>query len=107
MTVGSSLAASVSGLKASALRVNVAANNIVNQNTQGFKAAIVRATSVNTTPTPDGGSGVVAQEFEGTQDVDIALEFVRLIEAEIAYKASAKVIKTIEEIETETLNLIA
>lgn len=107
MTVGSALAVSISGLQANALRINVAANNIVNQNTEGFKAGIVRATSLNANPTPDGGSGVVAQEFEGRQDVNIALEFIRLIEAEAAYKAGVRVIQTIEEIETEALNLLA
>lgn len=107
MTVASSLAASISGLQANALRVNVAANNIVNQNTEGYKAGIVRAYSINTSPTPDGGSGVIAQEFKGDQDVNIALEFVRLIEAETAYKAGVRAIQTIEKIETETLNLLA
>ena len=42
MSVTGPLAIAISGLQANALRAGVAANNIVNQNTSGFKAGEVR-----------------------------------------------------------------
>lgn len=107
MIVGRALATSISGLNANALRVRVAATNIVNLNTPGFKAETVRTVSINTTQGAVGGSGVVAQVIESGNEVDLAFEFTRLIEAEAAYRAGVRVIQTIERIERETINILA
>ncbi len=109
MAIAQVLATAVSGLKASALKANVAATNIVNQNTAGYKARSVRTLS-QVTSQPFGGGGVVAQIIADSQaggEVDLALEFTRLIEAEAAYRANAAVIRTAEDIEREAVDLIA
>ena len=109
MAIGQVLATAVSGLKASALKVNVAAANIVNRDTAGYKAQHVRTLS-QVTSQPFGGGGVVARviaDGETGGEVDLAREFIRLIEAESAYRANAGVIRTAEDIERESVNLIA
>ncbi len=105
MAIGQTLAIAVSGLNANALRANVAANNIVNASTPDFKSTQVRTTSLVTSPLEPGG-GVVAQLIGGG-DVDVATEFIRLIEADIAYRANIKVIQTVEGIETEVIDILA
>lgn len=106
MVIGRALAIAVSGINANALRANVAATNIVNQNTPGYKAREVRTISQQTTSSAAGGSGVTAQVIELGQ-VDLALEFTRLIEAEAAYRAGVRVIQTFEEMERELIDIIA
>ncbi|MBT3305629.1 MAG: hypothetical protein HN377_04015 [Alphaproteobacteria bacterium] len=104
------LTTAVSGLKANAKKAQVSATNIVNQNTAGYKAVQVQTVSRNagTFAGSNGkGSGVVAELVAGSQAVDVALEFTRLIEAEAAYKANAAVIRTSEEIQRKAVNLIA
>ena len=106
MIVGRTLATAISGLNATALRVSVSASNIVNQNTPGFKAKEVHTVTINTGPFSGGGSGVVAQIVGAGEGVDLALEFTRLIEAEVAYKAGIKIIQTAEEMEREAVNIV-
>jgi len=104
--IGRALAVAVSGLKANALRANVAAANIVNLNTPGFEGRRTRAVGVTTNGAPARDTGVRA-EIIGDGPVGLATEFTRLIEAEIAYRASAGVIRTAEEIARETIDLVA
>ena len=106
MVIGRALAIAVSGINANALRANVAATNIVNVNTPGYKAGEVRTISQQTTSSAAGGSGVTAQVIESRQ-VDLALELTRLIEAEAAYRAGVRVIQTSEEIERYLIDIIA
>lgn len=106
MVIGRALAIAVSGINANALRANVAATNIVNVNTPGYKAGEVRTISQQTTSSAAGGSGVTAQVIESGQ-VDLALELTRLIEAEAAYRAGVRVIQTSEEIERYLVDIIA
>ena len=106
MIIGRALTTSISGLNANALRVNVAAKNIVNQNTPEFKAERVRTVSINTTQGAVGGSGVVAQVIKSENEVDLAFEFTRLIEAQAAYRAGVKAVQTAEEMERETINIL-
>ncbi len=106
MTIGRTLATAISGLNATSLKVSVSANNIVNQNTPGFKAKEVRTLTISTGPFFGGGSGVLAQIVDSGEEVDLALEFTRLIEAEAAYKAGAKVIQVAQEIERKTIDMV-
>ena len=109
MVIGQALATAVSGLKASALKANVAATNIVNQNTAGYKARRVRTLS-QVTSQPFGGGGVVARviaDSESGGEMDLAREFIRLIEAEAAYRANVGVIRAAEDMERESVDLIA
>jgi flagellar hook protein FlgE len=103
MAVTGPLAIAISGLQANALRANVAANNIVNQNTAGFQAGRVRTSSV---VTAGSSSGVQAQVF-AAGDVDVATEFSRLILAETAYKAAAATIRVAEDLAQKTVDIIA
>jgi len=107
MTISQTLAVSISGLNANALKANVAGVNIVNQNTPGFKALEVRPVSVNTVPSASGGSGVVARVIQSGQGVDLAFEFSRLIEAQAAYRASVKAIQIAEEIERKAIDVLS
>jgi flagellar hook protein FlgE len=104
MSVSGPLAVAVSGLRADALRANVVANNIVNANTPGFKAGEVRTGSIVTAGSALGG--VQAQVFEAG-DVEVALEFSRLIQAETAYRAAAATVRVGEEIARVTVDLVA
>ena len=104
MSISGPLAIAISGLQANALRANVAANNIVNQNTAGFKAGEARTSSVVTVGSNLGG--VRAQVFE-TGDVEVATEFSRLILAETAYRAAAATIRAVEEMSRNTIDIAA
>jgi len=105
MAIAQVLASAITGLSVNALKANVVAANIVNQNTDGYKAKSVRTLS-QVTARPSNGGGAVARIIaEG--EVDLALEFTRLIEVEAAYRANAGVIRVAEEIERESVNVIA
>jgi flagellar hook protein FlgE len=104
MSITGSLAIAISGLQANGLRASVAANNIVSQNTAGFKAGQVRTSAVVTAGSSLGG--VQAQVFEAG-DVELATEFSRLILAETAYRAAAATIRVAEEMARNTVNIVA
>jgi len=104
MSVTGPLAVAISGLQANALRANVAANNIVNQNTPGFRAGEVRTSSIVTAGSALGG--VQAQVFEAGE-VEVAMEFSRLILAETAYWAAAATVRVAEEMARETIDIVA
>jgi len=105
MVIGQALATAVSGLRVNALKANAAASNIVNQNTPGYKAARVRTLSQVTSQSSAGG-GVVARII-AAGEVDLAFEFTRLIKAEAAYRANAGVFRTVEDIERESVDVLA
>jgi len=103
MSVGQTLAIAVSGLRATALKANTAANTIVNQNSGGHQA--VRAETVSQSTSKIAG-GVVGRLI-ANKEVDVVMEFTHLIEAKAAYSANAEVIRTVEEMEREFVNIIA
>lgn len=104
MTVTASLAIAGSGLQANALRAGVAANNIVNANTPGFKAGAVRTGSVVTAGSAQGG--VQARVIEAGE-VEVATEYSRLILAETAYRAAAATLRVAEELAREAVDIVA
>jgi len=107
MTIERVLTTAVSGLRANAKKAGVAAANTVNRGTAGYEAFEVRTVSRTTgTFAGSNGSGVVAELAAGNQ-VDAALEFTRLTKAEAAYKASASVIRTSEELHRKVIDIIA
>ena len=93
-------ASAVSGLQANAVRFGTAAFNIVNANTDGFKARAVSASSV----VPGGLSTSVS---ETSLPADAAREFVSMIQAEAGYSANAKVIDTASRITGALLDVLA
>lgn len=103
--IDSLLNTAISGLKTASKRAEVAANNIVNVNTDGFSADRVQQSTIVTNSTPAGGSGVQAQIIAGDQPTDIASEVVNLIEAEVAYKASATTLRTAQNLADELVDI--
>ena len=96
-----------SGLNASATRAQVAANNVVNANTPGFRPARVETTSLVAGRGLDGGAGVQAQLLEGdAEGVNLVTEFTQLIASKVAYKASAELIRTGQELDDALLRSV-
>lgn len=90
----------ISGLQANAMRVQAAAFNIVNANSVGFKAQAVTASS--TVP-----GGVTTSARQTDQPVDMAQEFVGMIEAQASYGANASVITTASRMTGSLLDILA
>jgi flagellar hook protein FlgE len=90
----------VSGLQANAVRFGTAAFNVVNANSDGFKARAVSASSV----VPGGISTSVT---ETRQPVDVAQEFVAMIQAEVGYGANAQVIDKASRMSGSLLDVLA
>src|SRR4051812_30181129 len=90
----------ISGLQANAARVGVAAFNVVNANSDGFKARAISASST----APGGVSTSVTQT---DQPVDIAQEFVGMIQAEAGYGANAEVMDTASRMTGALLDIFA
>lgn len=106
MSTISGLSAAVSGLKAASTKVNVAANNVVNANTEGYHAQRVESSSV-TVGSGGGGRGVLTRVWETADATDLAFEAVTLIQAENAYKASATVIGRVDDMYRQVLDVTA
>ncbi len=103
MSLTNALSAAVSGLHASSHQFRVAANNVVNANSEDFKPQEVRYFS----QIGNQSSGGVRTTTVETDSVDLALEFITMTQAKITYSANAKVIATMEEIVGATLNITA
>lgn len=111
----------ISGMSSNATRAAVAANNIANANTSGFKASRVTVESSGSgrqethitestepgsfLPRSDGLPG--DSELEETSNVDLSEEFVQLQIAEHGYSASAAVIRTQSEMLGTVLDILA
>lgn len=103
--IDSILNTAISGLRVAGQRANVAANNIVNVQTRDFTADTVQQKTIVTDSNPAGGSGVTAQIIASDQPTDLASEIINLIEAEVAYKASAETLKVAEDLADEVLDI--
>jgi flagellar hook protein FlgE len=98
----------LSGLRASGAGLAVRANNVANQQSDGYKAKRVdleaeasggvRVSGVPEDPTPTAG---------GTSNVDLATETVRGMAFDLMYKANLKVLKSADEMRQATLDLKA
>ncbi len=101
------LSAAVSGLNANAARAHVAANNVVNANTPGFRPSRVETTSLVAGRGIDGGAGVQVQLLDGGgEGVNLVAEFTQLIASNAAYKASAALIRTGRELDDALLRAV-
>ncbi len=107
MVATSIFSIAVSGLNANATRAEVAANNVVNQNTPGFRPTRVETTSLVADRGLDGGAGVQVQLLDGTDEgVNLVTEFTQLIASKVAYKASAALIRTGTELDDALLRSV-
>jgi flagellar basal-body rod protein FlgC len=111
----------ISGISSNATRTAVAANNIANANTSGFKASRITVESsgscrqeTHITESTEPGSLLPGSdglpegsELEETSNVDLAEEFVQLQISEHGYSANAAVIKTQGEMLGTLLDMLA
>lgn len=111
----------ISGISANTVRAAVAANNIANVNTSGFKASRVTVESsgsdrqeTHITESTESGSFIPrsdglpeGSELEETSNVDLAEEFVQLQISEHGYSANAAVIRTQDEMLGTVLDMRA
>ncbi len=100
------LTSATSGLRAASIRVNSAADNIVNINTPGFEAGTVVQRTVRSGGNPGGGSAVYAQVVGSGLAPDLGEEIARLIEAETVYRTNAEVLSTASKLSRETLDVL-
>ena len=101
----SAINSGLAGLRAADARVNVRAQNIVNWQTEGYRPLVPVQTS-------DGAGPVVrvTRPAELTGDfpfVDIASEIVDMQLAKHAYRASASIIRTVDEMSKTLLDTFA
>jgi flagellar basal-body rod protein FlgC len=114
MAIQSVLSIAVSGLFAQSSRASEIAHNIANVSTPRFKSADVVTISIEA---GEAGFGVLAKRRENGQgsdasggetgDDDLARQFTRLIETEIAYKANAQMLRTAAETLGQAFDLVA
>lgn len=109
---------SASGMQDASLRLNVAANNIANANTDEYIPARVNSTAIptggveghiempETNFEPVEGTPEIPPDTPALSQTDLALEFVNILVAKTAFKANAKVMEHTRDM-TETLIDIA
>jgi flagellar basal-body rod protein FlgC len=109
MTVSSALQTAVSGLHAASRKVHVAANNIANANTPDFQPSEVRQSTVYAGPNRASGvqAEIYTEDREGDGGLSVATDFIRLIEAEAAYKANAATIEAADRMSRDSIDLLA
>lgn len=107
------MSAAVSGMQAQSVRANVAANNIANSSTKGYKPQQVRTSTLATKQvsennySPGGVQVNVSQASDSGAGVDVALEMINLIQAEISYNANAQIIQRAEDMARRVVDLKA
>lgn len=108
MAITSILSTATSGLLAAGRQADAAASNIANVNSQDARnVRVATASVVASANSPAGGSGVATQLIVGNGAPDLATSTVDLMRAEAAFKASASVIRTAEQVSKDTVNLFA
>ncbi len=89
------------GLQDATLRLDVAANNVANASTEGFRPSRVTAVEL-----PGGGvqSTVTQSDLEG---VDLPTEIVSMLTAQAMFTANARVLGSTLRTEQHVLDLLA
>lgn len=118
MAIDSILSTAISGLIANSNRAAVAAHNIVNTTTPGFRrseavtSSVVTRQGSETSYTP-GGVHALVRPVAGVEALDsqisetsLAKDFADLILAETAYRASVKMLETADELGHQTLDMV-
>jgi flagellar hook protein FlgE len=112
MAIQNVLSTAVSGLFAQSSRAAEIAHNIANINTADFKPADILTISVEA---GEGGSGVLARRRDQDTgesgggsggDADLARQFAKLIETEVAYTANAQVLRVAEQTLGRVVDLV-
>jgi len=94
------LSIAASGLQAAQARMNVAANNIANLSTPGYKAQ-----RVDLAAAPSGGVDVEGIQSTG-QAVDPATAFTNFRQAALIYGANAMVVKMADQMYGSLLDIL-
>ena len=83
------------------VRLGVAANNVANASTEGFRPSHVVSTAL-----PGGGvePSVVAGDVEG---VDLVGEMVGMMMAQVTFAANAKMMSTTSQVDRRVISLLA
>lgn len=81
------MSSALSGMQAQQTRLSVAANNIANASTPGY-----RAQRTEMSARPDGGVQATVADTDG--DVDLGSELLETTEASLSYAANAAVFET-------------
>lgn len=107
MAINSIFSSATSGLKAASLRAESAAGNIANLDTPGYEGTTVSQLTVTSGNGLNGGNAIDAQLRGSGAAPDLGTEIIRLIEADLTYRANAEVLRTASDISKETLNIHA
>lgn len=104
MSLMNAMGIALSGMNAAAAQMTMAASNVANMASRGYKAGRVnlaesagggvRVDSV----TRDSSPGVVDDQGQEGSNVDPAAEMVQMDLAKFSYAANAKVVKTVDDI---------
>jgi len=94
-------AIAASGMQAAQAQMSVAANNIANQKTPGYKAQ-----EVNLVDVANYGGVEVAGVQSTDQSVDPATEIAKLRQAAIMYGANAMVVRAADQMYGSLLNVL-
>jgi flagellar hook protein FlgE len=81
-----------------------APDSLQSQNGQAYTATINSGTALNNAVGNNGSGSLIVGSLENS-NVDIATEFTKLIVAQEAYDANAKVVTTADELATTTINM--
>ena len=101
MALTSILSNGIAGLHKNAARVHESAHKIVN-----IQSSSTVSNPVQSPASLTSAKGIDPQIF-GADSSDLAREFINMIQAEAAYKASAEVIKVAESLSKVTSEIIA
>jgi flagellar basal-body rod protein FlgC len=103
MSLVNAMAIALSGMNAAAAQMTIAASNVANMESRGYKAARVnlaedagggvRVDSVTT----DSSPGAIDEEGQEGSNVDPAEEIVQMDLAKFSYAANARVVKTVDD----------
>ena len=108
MAISGILPTATSALTANTRRVEAAAANLANAETEGFRPRDVRTVSRGSERTRSGavpGGGVDTVVLEGDGPVEPAREFANLIEARTAYRMALQTLQVGKDMD-ESLNFI-
>lgn len=103
MSLVNAMGIALSGMNAAAAQMTMAASNVANMGSRGYKAGRVnladragggvRVDSVTTDPSP----GAIDDQGQEGSNVDPAEEMVQMDLAKFSYAANAKVVKTVDD----------
>ena len=100
----SAINAGLAGLRAAETRVAIRAQNIVNWQSEGYRPLMPVQTSQGAGPVVKVAKAEITGEFP---EVDLATEIVDMNVAKTAYAASAKIIRTVDEMQKALLDAFA